>query len=96
MFRHLDGIVTAPTAQALGQKGVLDAFLSQRTSTLQELTGRFEANEGYLNVALRLLASQGWLVQHIDGATEEVSTTSRTRARSRSRPSTCTTMSSTS
>ncbi|MFV1988206.1 MAG: class I SAM-dependent methyltransferase [Gemmatimonadota bacterium] len=73
MFRHLDGMVTAPTAQALRAKGVLEFLLDQGTATLEGLTSRFEANEGYLNVALRLLASQGWLVQHIDGTTEDVS-----------------------
>ncbi len=73
MFRHLDGIVTAPTAQALRERGVLDVLLEQGTSTLQALTSRFDANEGYLNVALHVLASQGWLEHHIDDATEDVS-----------------------
>ncbi len=66
LFRHLDGIATAPTAFALLEKGVLQYLLDKKESTLQELTTRFNANEGYLNVALRILCSQGWLVQHID------------------------------
>jgi len=30
------------------------------------LAEKFNANEGYLNVALRGLCSQGWLNQHVD------------------------------
>ncbi len=66
LFRHLDGIVTVPTAYSLYKKGVLEFILQQKKVSLEELTAKFKANEGYLNVALRVLASQGWLVQHID------------------------------
>jgi hypothetical protein len=61
LFCHLDGIVTAPTAFALHQKGVLDFLLKKENTTLKDITEAFQANEGYLNVALRMLASQGWL-----------------------------------
>lgn len=66
LFRHLDGITTAPVAYAFHKKGVLDYILRHKKVTLSELTEQFHANEGYLNVGLRVLASQGWLVQHID------------------------------
>ncbi len=61
LFRHLDGIVTGPTAFALHQKGVLDFLLKKKVCTLQELVDTFAANEGYLNVALRVLAAQSWI-----------------------------------
>lgn len=61
LFRHLDGIVCAPTAFALHEGGVLDHLLSQKETTLQQLSDQFKANAGYLNVGLRVLASQGWL-----------------------------------
>lgn len=61
MFRHLDGIVTAPTAFILYQKGVLDFLLSEKQCTLHTICQTFSANEGYMNIALRILASQGWL-----------------------------------
>ena len=32
LFRHLDGIVTAPTAYALHQAGILDFLLKKRES----------------------------------------------------------------
>ena len=71
LFRHLDGIVTAPVAYTLHQKGILDFLLKEKSTTLQVITETFKANEGYLNVALHTLASQGWL-QHniIDDAIE--------------------------
>ncbi len=72
LFRHLDGVVTAPTAHALGEKGVLSALIDSGTAALSDLESRFDANGGYLNVALRTLASQGWLQQEIDPARDDV------------------------
>ena len=61
LFRHLDGIAVAPTAFALKQKGLLDTLLEYGTTNLESLAKPFKANLGYLNVALRTMASQGWL-----------------------------------
>lgn len=72
IFRHLDGIVTAPTAFALHEKGVLTYLLQAKEADLTELTAMFKANEGYLNVALRVLCSQGWLRQHLDNAIDKI------------------------
>lgn len=72
LFRHLDGITTVPVAFSLHKKGVLDFVLQKQTVSLSELTEKFNANEGYLNVALRVLASQGWLNQKVDNAENEV------------------------
>ncbi|WP_162128145.1 class I SAM-dependent methyltransferase [Flavobacterium phycosphaerae] len=72
LFRHLDGITTAPTAYSLHKKGVLAYVAEQQKVSLTQLTEKFSANEGYLNVALRVLASQGWLVQTINPKTDEV------------------------
>ena len=66
LFRHLDGIVTAPVAYELYAKGITDQLLKQKSCTLSELTASHNANEGYLNVALRVLCSQGWLTQSVD------------------------------
>lgn len=66
LFRHLDGIVMAPTAYALYKEGVTAHILKAKTVTITPLATDFKANEGYLNVALRMLASQGWLTQQID------------------------------
>ncbi len=65
LFRHLDGIVTAPTAYALHQKGILDFLLKEKEVSLKNICETFSANEGYMNVALRVLASQNWLEHNI-------------------------------
>ena len=72
LFRHLDGIVVGPTAYALKIKGITDYLLEKKIVTLEELTKEFDANEGYLNVALRAICSQGWLVQDIDNKKDKI------------------------
>jgi hypothetical protein len=72
LFRHLDGIATATTMHALHKKGVLDYLLTHQKVPLKKLTSQFNANEGYLNIGLRVLASQGWLIQHIDNANNAI------------------------
>ncbi|MCB0643196.1 MAG: hypothetical protein KDC44_16220, partial [Phaeodactylibacter sp.] len=69
LFRHLDGLVVAPTAMTLYAAGVLPYLLEQQSCTLDALTEKFTANKGYLNVALRVLCSQGWLTQNTDKQT---------------------------
>ena len=61
LFRHLDGIVTAPTALALHEAGVLSYIQDKGEVNLVELVKHFEANEGYLNVGLHVIAAQGWI-----------------------------------
>lgn len=73
IFRHLDGIATSTTAFTLHKKGILNYFLEHKKVALPELVSTFNANEGYLNVALRVLCSQGWLAQHLDNANETIS-----------------------
>ena len=72
LFRHLDGLVTAPTAYELYAKGVLDLLLKEESCSLERLCRDFQANEGYLNVALRLLCLQGWLVQSVDNNRDSI------------------------
>jgi len=73
IFRHLDGLATATTAYSLHKKGVLDYLLKNKKVSLTEIVSVFKANEGYLNVALRILCSQGWLIQHIDNRSDSIS-----------------------
>jgi len=72
IFRHLDGIATAPTAYTLLEKGVLQHLLDHKTADVTELASKFQANEGYLNVALRILASQGWLDAEVNNVSNKV------------------------
>ena len=73
IFKHLDGLVLAPIAIALLNKDVLNFLLEKQSTTLSEITKEFQANEGYLNVALRVLASQGFIEYNLNNATNEVS-----------------------
>lgn len=73
IFRHLDGIATATTAFSLHKKGVLNYLLEHKKVSLTDLTSYFNANEGYFNIALRILCSQGWLIQHLDNVSDTVS-----------------------
>jgi len=65
LFRHLDGIAVAPTVLALYKGGISEYILHHPHFNFKELLRNFETNAGYLNVALRLLASQGWLQRRI-------------------------------
>ena len=75
LFRHLDGIAVAPVAYSLKEKGVLDYLLKKNTCDLLDIRTQFHANEGYLNVGLRMLASQGWLQYKVDNKKNTVSIT---------------------
>ena len=72
IFRHLDGLVTAPVAYSLHKKGVLSFLIDNKEASLTELAIRFSANEGYLNVGLRVLCSQGFLKYYINTGTDEI------------------------
>ena len=72
LFRHLDGLVTAPTAYLLHTSGVMASLEPGKPLNLADLTSQFKANEGYLNVGLRILCSQGWLVQHTDNIQDKI------------------------
>ncbi len=58
--RHTDGLSVATTLVALDEHGVL-ADLVGDPVPLARLAGRCGANPGFLLVALRLLADQGWV-----------------------------------
>lgn len=61
IFRNLDGIAVAPTIIALDQKGIIREFLDRKKLLLSTIVQNTNGNEGYINVGLRLLSSQGWL-----------------------------------
>jgi uncharacterized protein YqfB (UPF0267 family) len=75
LFRHLDGLVVAPIAVALQNSGILKTILDKKSATVSHLAQEFQANQGYLNIALRALASQGFLNYEVDNATTQVTIT---------------------
>ncbi|MBS7787427.1 class I SAM-dependent methyltransferase [Flavobacterium sp. CYK-55] len=73
IFRHLDGLATAPVAVALQKTGILDYLQQQKQADLDELALQFKANKGYLHVGLRVLCSQGFLNYHLDPVAQKIS-----------------------
>ena len=63
IFNHLAGIVIAPTVKALADRKVFKVLSDASEVTLDEIVEHTRGNRGYLRVALRLLASCGWLKQ---------------------------------
>lgn len=80
IFRHLDGVVTAPVINQMVSSGIYPFILENNSVSLAEIKQEFKANEGYLNVALRVLASQGFLNYELNNQTDEIkiSTTEKT------------------
>src|SRR5271163_2513481 len=67
VFGHLAGIVLAPTIKALWDRRVFDLFGSAgEWVDFDQIAQETRANRGYLRVALRLLASCGWLQQQVE------------------------------
>lgn len=75
IFRHLDGLVVVPVAYSLFKKGVLAYLLREKSVTLAQLVNEFNANEGYLNVALRVLASQGLIHYKVENTSGSITIT---------------------
>ena len=72
LFRHLDGIAIIPTIHALSTIGIIDFIKKHQKFSFTDISSQFTTNNGYLNIALRLLASQGWLNRKIVIDGEEI------------------------
>lgn len=70
LFLHHDGIVLGATVAALSRPGLLARLWREKRLSLGEISAGFPANAGYLHVALRSLALQGWLRRHGKPATD--------------------------
>ena len=72
LFRHLDGIAIGPTVATLYESKICAYMLNNPHFTFTDISNKFASNNGYLNVALRLLASQAWLNRKIVKDGEEI------------------------
>jgi len=64
IFTHLAGLVMGPTVAALWERGALERLTSPPGPVpFGDILDRTHANPGYLRIALRLLASCGWLIE---------------------------------
>ncbi|MGR9107603.1 MAG: AprA-related methyltransferase [Gammaproteobacteria bacterium] len=73
LFLHHDGIVVGATVSALHKGGALQHLFDARKLCMAELIGELSrdgrsVNAGYLHVALRCLALQGWVKRSGDPA----------------------------
>ncbi|MCX8533858.1 class I SAM-dependent methyltransferase [Chryseobacterium luquanense] len=66
IFRHLDGVVTAPIVTSLVKNEIISFIIQREKIYLNELSENSKANEGYLNVAIRALGSQDFLNYEVD------------------------------
>ena len=66
IFNHLDGIVLSYVISVLHDVGIIKYILKKKRFNLEEISKKYNANIAYLNVALRLLASQGCLTYNLD------------------------------
>jgi len=67
LFRHLDGIAVAPVAYSLFKNDITKHLLDHKETSVTQIASAHKANEGYINVALRILAAQGWLMYQNEG-----------------------------
>jgi hypothetical protein len=66
VFSHLSGIALAVTVRALADRKIFEYFKQPFAWLgLDEIAARTGGNRGYLRVALRLLASCGWMTQQL-------------------------------
>lgn len=72
IFQHLDGLVTAPVVSALQSRNILSELTNNDSLTLDFISEKYQANKGYLNVALRVLASQGFIDYHVNNILNSV------------------------
>ncbi len=81
LFLHHDGIVVGATLAALGRSGVLALLLSEGRLAMHEILRACPARPGYLHVALRCLALQGWLEREGEPASDSMSFSVTARGR---------------
>jgi hypothetical protein len=73
--RHIDGVVIGSTMAALEQRGALRILAEGQRTGFGELRCRLSASAGYLNVAIRLMADQGWVTCTGAPGTDELTVT---------------------
>ena len=66
IFLHLDGWAVIPTMYVLHELGALKILLDKRELEFNEINSMLKTNSGYLNIAFRVLSSQGYLEREID------------------------------
>jgi len=81
LCRHIDGMAIGTTMAALHERGALAMLAAQDRTEFGPLRERLAANAGFLHVALRLLADQGWVARQGEPGTDQMTITPTARGR---------------
>src|SRR5262249_1082279 len=72
LCRHIDGVAIGTTMAALHERGALAMLAARDRTEFAVLRDRLAASPGFLHVAMRLLADQGWVARQGEPGTEQV------------------------
>ncbi|HEX6525461.1 MAG TPA: hypothetical protein VF070_36445 [Streptosporangiaceae bacterium] len=72
LCRHIDGMAIGTTMAALSSHGALRTLAAAERTAFGKLRAGLGANAGFLHVAIRLLADQGWVGLAGEGGTDEL------------------------
>jgi SAM-dependent methyltransferase len=81
LCRHIDGMAVGTTMAALHEHGALAILAGQDRTEFGPLRERLAANAGFLHVALRLLADQGWVARQGEPGTDQMTIAPTARGR---------------
>ncbi|HYX59612.1 MAG TPA: class I SAM-dependent methyltransferase [Streptosporangiaceae bacterium] len=81
LCRHIDGVAIGTTMAALHERGALAILTAQDRTEFGPLRERLAANAGFLHVALRLLADQGWVARQGEPGTDQMTIMPTARGR---------------
>ncbi len=81
LCRHIDGMAIGTTIAALHERGALAMLAARDRTDFGPLRERLAANAGFLHVAMRLLADQGWVARSGEPGTDEMTIAPTPRGR---------------
>jgi hypothetical protein len=81
LCRHIDGMAIGTTMAALHERGALALLAAQDRTEFAALRARLAASPGFLHVALRLLADQGWVARQGEPGTDRLTIAPTARGR---------------
>jgi hypothetical protein len=81
LCRHIDGMAVGTTMAALHERGALALLAARDRTEFAALRARLDASPGFLHVAMRLLADQGWVARQGEPGTDQMTIAPTARGR---------------
>ena len=81
LCRHIDGVAIGTTMAALHERGALATLAASERTGFAALRRQLAASPGFLHVALRLLADQGWVARQGEPGTDQLTIAPTPRGR---------------